>query len=53
VRRTGPARRAELVLAADLPSVEIELPADAPVAGGDVLPVKVATLRLFPLRREA
>jgi len=47
VRRTGPARRAELVLAPDLPTVEIELPLDHAVARGDVLPVRLAKIRLF------
>jgi sulfate transport system ATP-binding protein len=50
LRRTGPARRAELVLAEGLPTVEIELPLDCPVAKGDVLPVRLATIRLFTSR---
>ena len=47
VRRTGPARRAELVLAEGLPTVEIELPLDHAVAKGDILPVRLARIRLF------
>jgi len=47
VRRTGPARRAELVFANDLPTVEIELPLGHAVAKGDVLSVRFTTLRLF------
>ena len=47
VRRTGPARRAELVLAEGLPTVEIELPLDHAVARGDILPVRLARIRLF------
>ncbi len=47
VRRTGPARRAELALAEGLPTVEIELPLDHAVARGDVLPVRLAKIRLF------
>jgi sulfate transport system ATP-binding protein len=50
LRRTGPARRAELVLAEGLPTVEIELPLDHTVAKGDVLPVRLATVRLFTSR---
>ena len=50
VRRTGPARRAELVLDEGLPPVEIELPLDHPVARGDVLRVRLATIRLFTSR---
>src|SRR6266851_2910317 len=47
VRRTGPARRAELALAEGLPTVEIELPLDHAVARGDILPVRLAKIRLF------
>jgi sulfate transport system ATP-binding protein len=50
VRRTGPARRAELFLADGLPNVEIELPVDHAVRKGDILPVALATVRLFSLR---
>ena len=50
VRRTGPARRAELALADGLPTVEIELPLGYAVARGDVLPVTLATVRLFASR---
>jgi sulfate transport system ATP-binding protein len=49
LRRTATARRAELVLAEGLPSVEMELPADCPAARGDTLPVKLVTQRLFPV----
>jgi sulfate/thiosulfate transport system ATP-binding protein len=52
VRRTGPARRAELVLAEGLPTVEIELPLDHAVARGDVLPVRLAKIRLFAARSQ-
>jgi len=48
VRRTGPARRAELLFADALPTVEMELPLDRPIAKGDLLSVRFATLRLFP-----
>jgi sulfate transport system ATP-binding protein len=47
MRRTGPARRAELVLAPGLPTVEIELPLDHAVGRGDILPVRLAKIRLF------
>jgi sulfate transport system ATP-binding protein len=47
VRRTGPARRAELALGDGLPTVEIELPAGRAVGKGDALPVVLDTLRLF------
>jgi sulfate transport system ATP-binding protein len=50
VRRTGPARRAELLLAEGLPTVEIELPLERAVRKGDVLPVTLATVRLFTSR---
>ena len=39
--------RAELSLADGLPTVEIELPLDRTVRKGDVLPVVLATVRLF------
>ena len=48
VRRTGPARRAELLFADALPTVEMELPLDRTIAKGDLLSVRFATLRLFP-----
>ena len=55
VRRSGTSRRAELSLADDLPTVEIELPDGRTVRRGDVLPVVLATVRLFtrflPTRR--
>jgi sulfate transport system ATP-binding protein len=47
VRRTGPARRAEISFADKLPTVEVELPAGYVVRRGDVLPVSFATIRLF------
>jgi sulfate transport system ATP-binding protein len=50
VRRTGPARRAELFLGEGLPPVEIELAADHPVRKGDVLTVTLHTIRLFTSR---
>ena len=50
MRRTGPARRAELALAEGLPNVEIELPVDCAVARGDVLPIRLVTQRLFVSR---
>jgi sulfate transport system ATP-binding protein len=50
VRRTGPARRAELFLAEGLPTVEIELSVDHAVRKGDILPVALATVRLFSRR---
>jgi sulfate/thiosulfate transport system ATP-binding protein len=50
VRRSGTSRRAELSLAADLPTVEIELPEGRSVRRGDVLPIVFATLRLFTSR---
>jgi len=50
VRRSGTSRRAELSLAADLPTVEIELPEGRSVRRGDVLPIAFATLRLFTSR---
>ncbi|CAN5537025.1 sulfate/molybdate ABC transporter ATP-binding protein [soil metagenome] len=50
VRRTGPARRAELTFADALPTVEIELPLGHAIAKGDVVPVRFTALRLFPLR---
>ena len=50
VRRTGPARRAELALADGLPTVEIELPVRCSVSKGDLLPVTLSTVRLFTSR---
>jgi len=47
VRRSGSARLAELSLGEGLPSVEIELPTGQAVRRGDLLPVTLATLRLF------
>jgi sulfate transport system ATP-binding protein len=51
VRRTGPARRAELTLAEGLPAIEIELPVESRVRKGDMLKVRLATVRLFPVGR--
>lgn len=50
VRRTGPARRAELALADGLPAVEMELPAGHAARKGDILPVILINLRLFASR---
>ena len=50
VRRSGTSRRAELSLADDLPTVEIELPDGRTVRRGEVLPVVLATVRLFTSR---
>ena len=47
VRRSAVSRRAELALADDLPTVEIELPEGRSVRRGDVLPVALGTIRLF------
>ncbi len=47
VRRSAASRRAELALADDLPTVEIELPEGRSVRRGDVLPVVLTTVRLF------
>jgi len=47
VRRSGTSRRAELSLADGLPTVEIELPDGRTVRRGDVLPVRLTTVRLF------
>jgi hypothetical protein len=47
LRRTATARRAELLLAEGLPTVEMELPAECAATMGDVLPVKLTTQRLF------
>jgi sulfate transport system ATP-binding protein len=47
VRRAGPARRAELHLAEGLPTVEMELPADATLGKGDVVQVALTRLRVF------
>lgn len=52
VRRSGPARRAELSLADDLPGVEIELPAGHGARKGDVLSIAFASIRLFTSRRQ-
>ena len=51
VRRTGPARRAELALGDGLPAVEVELPLEQTVAKGDALFVTLGTQRLFSRTR--
>ncbi|WP_296522449.1 sulfate/molybdate ABC transporter ATP-binding protein [Rhodoplanes sp.] len=48
LRRAGPARRAELLIAEGLPTIEIELPPDLSVTRGELLHVQFRTLRLFP-----
>jgi sulfate transport system ATP-binding protein len=53
VRRTGPARRAELSLGQGLPTVEIELPAHHGLRKGEYLYVRLATIRLFAPQAEA
>jgi sulfate/thiosulfate transport system ATP-binding protein len=50
VRRSGTSRRAELSLSDDLPTVEIELPDGRSFRRGDVLPVRLGTVRLFTSR---
>jgi len=52
VRRTGPARRAELSLGGGLPPVEIELAASQILRKGDSLNVRLATVRLFASRQD-
>ena len=47
VRRAGAARRAELQLDEDLPTVEMELPPDALLARGDTVHVSFRRLRAF------
>jgi sulfate/thiosulfate transport system ATP-binding protein len=58
VRRTGPARRAELLLGKGalgegLPPVEIELPARQLLRKGECLYVRLAAMRLFASQSEA
>ena len=58
VRRTGPARRAELslgkgALGEELPPVEIELPAHQVLRKGESLYVRLAAVRLFASRSDA
>ncbi len=48
VRRTGPARRAELLLDDGLPPVEIELPLRQTVRKGQMVHVRLLSLRLYP-----
>ncbi len=50
IRRSGTSRRAELSFGDDLPTVEIELVDGRTVRRGDVLPVVLATVRLFTSR---
>jgi sulfate transport system ATP-binding protein len=49
-RRVGSARRAELSLEEQLPSVEITLPLEHAVVRGQELHVSLLTMRLFPTR---
>ncbi len=49
-RRVGSARRAELSLDEQLPSVEITLPLEHAVVRGQELHVSLLTMRLFPTR---
>jgi sulfate transport system ATP-binding protein len=51
LRRTATARRAELLLADGLPTVEMELPAECAAAKGDVVPVKLTMQRLFRVEK--
>ena len=53
VRRTGPARRAELSLGEGLPPVEIELPTHQTLRKGESLHVRFAAVRLFAAQPEA
>ena len=48
VRRTGPARRAELLFDDGLPPVEIELPLGQAVRKGQTVHVRLLALRLYP-----
>jgi len=48
VRRTGPARRAELQFDAGLPPVEIELPLGQAVRKGQTVHVRLLAQRLYP-----
>jgi sulfate transport system ATP-binding protein len=52
LRRTAAARRAELLLADGLPTVEMELPADCTAAKGETLPVKLTIQRLFAKQKQ-
>ncbi|WP_422035616.1 sulfate/molybdate ABC transporter ATP-binding protein [Reyranella sp.] len=49
-RRVGAARRAELSIDQNLPSVEVTLPLEHTVVKGDELHVSLLTMRLFPTR---
>ena len=51
VRRSGPARRVDVVLAEGQPAVEVEVAADLPVDRGEWLSVALKTVRLFPAAR--
>jgi sulfate transport system ATP-binding protein len=48
VRRTGPARRAELLFDGGVPPVEIELPVGQTVRKGQTVHVRFLFLRLYP-----
>ncbi len=48
MRRSGSARRAELMLGGHLPPLEMELPLALAVRKGDVLRIRFNRLRLFP-----
>jgi sulfate/thiosulfate transport system ATP-binding protein len=49
IRRSGPARRLELLLLDGQPPVEIEVPADQRIERGDVVTVALGKVRLFPV----
>ncbi|SKA07327.1 sulfate transport system ATP-binding protein [Enhydrobacter aerosaccus] len=51
VRRTGPARRADISFGPGLPAVEVELPATSSVRKGDTLHVRLTAVRLFSSSR--
>ena len=51
VRRSGPARRVDVVLAEGQPAVEVEVPTGLPVDRGEWLSVALKTVRLFPAAR--
>jgi len=48
VRRTGPARRAEIQFDDGLPPVEIELPLGQALRKGQTVHVRLLSLRLYP-----
>jgi hypothetical protein len=49
-RRVGSARRAELLLEDNLPSVEVTLPLEHAVLKGEELHLNLLTMRLFQAR---